>query len=180
MLSTPNKTDVVVSKQRISLEYNKIPYEIEIEILEENIILRIIVEDEKEEGNYLAYKGQFNLNELKHLSKFFLMFDNISQASKAIYELIKKKNTEIKKEFNGYDLIVENEILSEKINFNLSKLEQDINWKVENLIKNIKKMKNDSKNKDDQINQLQNDLNNVKSRLDKIENKIYNFDIDDL
>ena len=59
------------------------------------------------------------------------MFDNISQASKAIYELIKKKNTEIKKELNGYDLIVENEMLSEKINFNLSKLEQDINWKVE-------------------------------------------------
>ena len=139
MLSTPNKTNVVVPKQRINLEYDKIPYEIEIEILEENILLRIIVEDEKEEGNYLAYKGQFNLNELKYLSKFFLMFDNILQASKALYELIKKKNTEIKKELNGYDLIVENEMLSEKFKFNLSQLEQDLNWKVENLIKNIKK-----------------------------------------
>ena len=101
------------------------------------------------------------------------MFDNISQVSKAVYELIKKKNTEIKKELNGYDLIVENEMLSEKINFNLSKLEQDINWKVENLIKTIKKIKEDSKNKDNLINQLKNDLNDVKSRLDKIENKIY-------
>ena len=97
------------------------------------------------------------------------MFDNIAQASKAIFELIKKKNTEIKKKLNEYDLIVENEILSERIIFSLPKLKQDLNWKVENLIKNIKKMKNDLKNKDNQIKQLQNDLNDVKSRLDKIE-----------
>ena len=113
------------------------------------------------------------------------MFDSLSDLEKDLSELIKDKNITIININNNKEVNLELKVFSRNdnlVNFQLNKVELNENEKIDNLIKDISKIKEEyQKFKNDYINEnkkLKEELYNKDIRISELEKKIEKILID--
>ena len=152
------------------IQRNNKNYKLDINQKENNIIISCT---ELNSIPLIIFKSEYNTNSLYKLSKFFLLFENITDSFPEIISKIKKNEIKIFSDENLFKLTINLNIINcQDFSFNLYKKELNIDITVENLCEEMNTLKNENKklkeeNEDfkKRINVLEKEMKEIKEKL---------------
>ena len=180
MIETPSYEEKVSKQLNIIIESDlKKKYSVEILAYTSYLEIKINLTDKNQNINYI---GNFSLDIIKKISKYFLICESISDVAFSIEPNINRIS--LIEEKNQIKLIIPlNHPLCKEAIFIIPEKIKEYNSKelyyiISELRNNIQEQKNKINNQQDLINKQQNEIKELKDRIDKIEDKIKDKDID--
>ena len=122
----------------------------------------------KEINSFLSkrYEEEFSKNNLNQISKFFMLFNDISEILTELKLRIEKNNFEINVNENTFEILFKVEISNiNEFNLILKRKEEDLKTIVETLCSIIKKQ-------EEKINKLEEEKNKSINRINKLEKEL--------
>ena len=114
------------------------------------------------------YEEEFSKNNLNQISKFFMLFNDISEILTELKLRIEKKNFEININENTFEILFKVEISNiNEFSLELKRKEEDLKSIVESLSSIIKKQ-------EEKINKLEEEKNETNNKIKKLEEVLNN------
>lgn len=161
--------DKIQSLRKIIIIKNK---EIEIHFEFNDSLIILIIKETLNSHNISEYKEQFSFENLKNINNYFNFFDNIKEIYDDIANHLEKQEYKYIKENNKITLFIKIKISTKEIEIPLSCSKNANNVIVNNDQINEKVEYNINFNIGERINQLENDINNISKSQISTENNI--------
>ena len=151
-----SEAPIALNKSSINIYYKEKNYEINLSQKSNNLFISA---KDMNSNPTLKYEQEFSKCSLNQISKFFKIFDDISELLPELKKRIESKNTKIEVDNQNLNIILNVDILNvNEICLQLRKKENDIKVTDENLNKVINELNN-------KIKELENEVKNLKEKL---------------
>ena len=119
------------------------------------------------------FKSEYTTNSLYKLSKFFLIFENISDSFPEIVSKIKKNEIDIYTDENLFKITLKINIINcQDFSFNLYKKELNLDVTVENLCDEVTKLKSENKKLKEENKDFQNRIITLEKEMKEVKEKL--------
>ena len=147
---------IALNKSSINVYYKEKKYEINLSQKSNNLLISA---EDMNSNSSSKFEQEFSKCSLNQISKFFKIFDDISELLPELIKRIEGKNTKIEVDNQNLNIFLNVDILNvNEICLQLRKKENDIKVTDENLNKVINELNN-------RIKELENEVKNLKEKL---------------
>ena len=154
-----------------SLKHNNKEYKLDLTMHNYNSLIVTTIELSSISLN--KYTSEFSIDTLHKLSKYFLIFDNISDCIPDIISKINKNEYSINIDENSFQLTIKLNIMNcNDFTFNLNKKERNLNKIVESLCEAVNFLKEENRKLKSENNSFKNEIDVLKKEIKEIKEKL--------
>ena len=154
-----------------SLKHNSKEYKLDLTMHNNNSLIVTTIELSSISLN--KYTSEYSIDTLHKLSKYFLLFDNISDCIPDIISKINKNEYSINIDENSFQLTIKLNIMNcNDFTFNLNKKERNINQIVESLCEAVNFLKEENHKLKSENNAYKKEVDILKKEIKEIKEKL--------